>query len=405
MAHLEGRREIHHRRLPLDRLGDLPPPVAGVDAPEPRRAVDDRPAVGRVVVHFLGAGEHPRVRLVRAVRGVRHPQRIEVVGRRGGDLVHVGLRGTPARSRFARRAATGIVAAHGRRGNRDDRCSLARPRRRGRPRPRRARLRVRAARFPTHSTCPAFGQAHPRRSRRAVRHRQSLHHAARGLYRADRDRRSGRVRQHDRRRPGALRRRPYRRARNRGRAGRARPVAARRDRSPRGRLSGAAGGRCRPERPPRALCAAADTRCAGGPSAAHPASDARGDLAGAVPLASEPRCRSNRGGAGGRAGRRERGAILPPLGATGDARPSGRLRVGAAARPRAPASGGCARRGVSGRHGSVAAFIAGIVVRTDDGNAAARGLLRDAGIRHRALDAGLLVDAAEAGGGTILFAG
>ena len=50
-------------------------------------------------------------------------------------------------------------------------------------------------------------------------------------------------------------------------------------------------------------------------------------------------------------------------------------------------------------------FIAGIVVRTDDGNVAARGLLRDAGIQHRALDAGLLVDAAEAGGGTILFAG
>ena len=46
VAELEGRREIHHRRLALDRLGDLAPAVAGIDAPEPRGAVEDLAPVG-----------------------------------------------------------------------------------------------------------------------------------------------------------------------------------------------------------------------------------------------------------------------------------------------------------------------------------------------------------------------
>jgi len=49
VAYLEGGREIHHRRLPLDRLRHLAPAVPGVDAPKSRGRVDHVPPVRRVV--------------------------------------------------------------------------------------------------------------------------------------------------------------------------------------------------------------------------------------------------------------------------------------------------------------------------------------------------------------------
>ena len=53
MAHLEGRRVVELGRLALDRLGDLRPAMAGIDAPQAGRAVEHLPAVGGGVVHVL----------------------------------------------------------------------------------------------------------------------------------------------------------------------------------------------------------------------------------------------------------------------------------------------------------------------------------------------------------------
>ena len=92
VAELEGRREIHHRRLLLDRLSDLGPPVPGIDAPEAGGAVDHGAPVAREVVHAFGAREQPRRGLVGPVAGERHPEGIEVVRARG-DLVHGVLGG------------------------------------------------------------------------------------------------------------------------------------------------------------------------------------------------------------------------------------------------------------------------------------------------------------------------
>ena len=51
VAHLERRREVHLGRLLGDRLDDLRPAVAGVDAPQAGDAVEDLAAVRRPVVH------------------------------------------------------------------------------------------------------------------------------------------------------------------------------------------------------------------------------------------------------------------------------------------------------------------------------------------------------------------
>jgi len=80
MADLVVGRVVHQAGLPLDRLGDLAPPVPGTDAPKPRRPVDHRTPLGRVVVHALGADEHPGRRLEGAVGRERHPEGVEVVG-------------------------------------------------------------------------------------------------------------------------------------------------------------------------------------------------------------------------------------------------------------------------------------------------------------------------------------
>ena len=79
MAHLEGRREVELGGLLLDRLDDLRPAVAGVDAPQAGGAVEDLAAVGGRVVHVLGGHEHARRLLELAVRRERHPERAEIV--------------------------------------------------------------------------------------------------------------------------------------------------------------------------------------------------------------------------------------------------------------------------------------------------------------------------------------
>ena len=81
VAHLEGRRVVELGRLLLDRLGDLRAAVAGIDAPQPGRAVEHLAAVGRRVVHVLGGHEHARRLLELPVRRERHPECAEIVRR------------------------------------------------------------------------------------------------------------------------------------------------------------------------------------------------------------------------------------------------------------------------------------------------------------------------------------
>ena len=80
MAHLERRREVEGHQLPLDRCGDLPAAVAGIDAPQARRAVDHLAAVDGRVVHALGGGEQARRGLELPVGRERHPERIGLQG-------------------------------------------------------------------------------------------------------------------------------------------------------------------------------------------------------------------------------------------------------------------------------------------------------------------------------------
>jgi hypothetical protein len=81
VAHLEGGRVVHRRRLPLDRLDDRLPAVPRVAAPQAREAVEDLAVVVGGVVHALGLHHHPRLRLEAAVRGERHPVGLELGGR------------------------------------------------------------------------------------------------------------------------------------------------------------------------------------------------------------------------------------------------------------------------------------------------------------------------------------
>ncbi|MNS65106.1 hypothetical protein D3C72_982550 [compost metagenome] len=80
MAQLEGRGVVEHLGLTLDGLDDGFARVAGVDAPQAGRAVQDRATVGGEVVHVLGRGQQARLGLEAAVRGERHPEGIKVVG-------------------------------------------------------------------------------------------------------------------------------------------------------------------------------------------------------------------------------------------------------------------------------------------------------------------------------------
>ena len=77
---LERRRIVELGRLGADRGDDRIAIVSGIGAPQPGGAVEHGAAVGRVVVHVLGAGDQPRRGLERAVRRERDPIGFEVVG-------------------------------------------------------------------------------------------------------------------------------------------------------------------------------------------------------------------------------------------------------------------------------------------------------------------------------------
>src|SRR5690349_370317 len=87
MAHLEGRGVVQLCRLLGNGLDDLGPAVAGIDTPEASGAVEDLPAIGRGVVHVLGAHEHARRLLELAIGSERHPERAQIVRR---DVLAIG---------------------------------------------------------------------------------------------------------------------------------------------------------------------------------------------------------------------------------------------------------------------------------------------------------------------------
>jgi hypothetical protein len=80
VAHLEGRCVVQLAGLLGNRLGDLRAAMAGVDAPQARRAIEDLAAIGGGVMHVLRADEHPRVLLELAVCGERHPESTQIIG-------------------------------------------------------------------------------------------------------------------------------------------------------------------------------------------------------------------------------------------------------------------------------------------------------------------------------------
>ena len=93
VAHLERRGVVELDHRGRDRVGDLAAAVAGVDAPQAGGAVEHLAAVGREVMHALGAGEQARRGLELAVGRERHPPG----GQIGVALPHEGR--VPAQGR------------------------------------------------------------------------------------------------------------------------------------------------------------------------------------------------------------------------------------------------------------------------------------------------------------------
>ena len=81
MADLEGRRVVELADLIGDRLDDLRPAVAGIDAPQAGGAVQHLAAVGGAVIHALRGDQHARRLLELPVGRERHPEGFEIVGR------------------------------------------------------------------------------------------------------------------------------------------------------------------------------------------------------------------------------------------------------------------------------------------------------------------------------------
>ena len=89
VAHLEGGREVHGVDLARDRVGDGLAAMAGVHAPQARGRVEDLSALGRPVMHALGARQQPRVLLELPVGGEGHPEGVQPRRIRRGGLACV----------------------------------------------------------------------------------------------------------------------------------------------------------------------------------------------------------------------------------------------------------------------------------------------------------------------------
>ena len=92
VTHLERRGVVELDHRGRNRVGDLTAPVAGVDAPQARGAIQHLAAVGREIMHTLGAGEQARRGLELAVGRKRHPPcgQIGVAFPHGGKSASAG---------------------------------------------------------------------------------------------------------------------------------------------------------------------------------------------------------------------------------------------------------------------------------------------------------------------------
>ncbi len=89
---LERRRVIELLGLALDRGDDRLAVMAGIGAPQPGGAVEHGAALGRVVVHVLGARDQSRRALERPVRRERNPKGFEIVGHGRAAAIGFGHR-------------------------------------------------------------------------------------------------------------------------------------------------------------------------------------------------------------------------------------------------------------------------------------------------------------------------
>ena len=85
MGEVEGGRVIELGGLPRDRGHDRIAVVAGIGAPQAGKPVEHGAAVGREIMHALGAGDEPRRALEGAIGGEGNPKGLKVV-RNLGEL-------------------------------------------------------------------------------------------------------------------------------------------------------------------------------------------------------------------------------------------------------------------------------------------------------------------------------
>ncbi len=115
VAHLEGRREVHGGGLRRDGVDDRLAAMAGVDAPQARRAVQHLAAVGVAVVHALRGDQQARRGLVLAVGREGHPEVGQIGGFqrvRGGFHRQLQAKGTGPDRAFRQTVQSGMHIGH-----------------------------------------------------------------------------------------------------------------------------------------------------------------------------------------------------------------------------------------------------------------------------------------------------
>jgi hypothetical protein len=93
MTHLKSRGELHGIELPSHRIRDLRSTMSGVHTPQAGDTIQHFATILGPVVHALGASEQSRIGLELPVSRERHPECVEIGGRRYGVelCVHVDV--------------------------------------------------------------------------------------------------------------------------------------------------------------------------------------------------------------------------------------------------------------------------------------------------------------------------
>ena len=99
VRHLESWREIHLGHLAAHGLDDLGTAMAGIDAPQPRRAVEHLTVVDGRVIHALGALEQSGCGLELLVGSEGHPEVGHIQSGGQADVFSDGIHGRFLRAR------------------------------------------------------------------------------------------------------------------------------------------------------------------------------------------------------------------------------------------------------------------------------------------------------------------